>query len=163
LSDEQIHRELDGLLRIEREPRGRDSPAENVQSPATVGAIPHSTAEQHSPGNNRRKQQQAGPLQVREQKDEIDFSQHQSNSIQDEALLDEAWSVPASCAPAPAQKHEEQRECGGDDEVAEQENGPPAVGLSVLDLREQRIHESSRGETYFQSAARSGEGVVARA
>jgi|SRR5437588_9280651 len=145
------------------EPRGRDSLAENVQSPATVGAIPHSTAEQHSPGNNRRKQQQAGPLQVREQKDEIDFSQHQSNSIQDEALPDEAWSVPASCAPAPAQKHEEQRECGGDDEVAEQENGPPAVGLSVLDLREQRIHESSRGEAYFLSAARSGGSVVPRA
>jgi len=75
------------------EPRGRDSLAENIQSPATVGAIPHSTAEQHSPGNNRRKQQQAGPLQVREQKDEIDFSQHQSNSIQDEAFPDEAWSV----------------------------------------------------------------------
>ena len=42
-------------------------------------------------------------------------------------------------------------------------NGPPAVGLSVLDLRKQRIHESSRGEVSFQGAARAGEGVVPRA
>lgn len=38
---------------------------------------------------------------------------------------------------------------------------PPLA--SVLDMKEQGTHKSSRAEANFQSAARSGEGVVPRA